>query len=46
MEEVGKRFGEALAEFTVKDTGIPFVNNVEAMVVSKSEEIRTLLLCC
>ena len=44
MEEAGKRLEEELHRFAIKDPQIPFVNNVEAMVISGAEDIRKSLV--
>jgi [acyl-carrier-protein] S-malonyltransferase len=44
MQDAAKQFAAALKEFAIKDAVIPFVNNVDAKVVSKGDEIRESLI--
>jgi [acyl-carrier-protein] S-malonyltransferase len=44
MRDAAEKFAEALKGFEIKDATIPFVNNVDARVVSKAGEIRKSLI--
>ena len=44
MEEAGSLFKEALKDIVIRDSQIPYVNNVEARFITSSEEIRTSLI--
>jgi len=44
MEDTGRKFGEILKDFLIKDATVPFVNNVDARFISGSEEIRSSLV--
>jgi [acyl-carrier-protein] S-malonyltransferase len=44
MQDAAKKFAEALDEFEIKNAVIPFVNNVDAKVISKADEIRESLI--
>lgn len=44
MEDASRLFEDALREIEIKDAKIPFVNNVEARVILRAEEIRESLV--
>ncbi len=44
MEDAGKRFEEMLKDFEIRDTMLPFVNNVDARFISAAEVIRKSLI--
>jgi [acyl-carrier-protein] S-malonyltransferase len=44
MEDAGREFEKALKEIEIKNSQMPFVNNVEARFVSKSEDIINSLV--
>jgi len=44
MEEAGKRFEVILKGFEIRDTMLPFVNNVDARFISDAEVIRKSLV--
>jgi [acyl-carrier-protein] S-malonyltransferase len=44
MEEAGRKFEAMLKGFEIRDTIVPFVNNVDARVISDAEEIRKSLV--
>jgi [acyl-carrier-protein] S-malonyltransferase len=44
MEEAGRQLEEALKDVNVKDAGIPFFNNTEALCISGSDAIKQSLV--